>query len=64
MGSLYSFLNDSVKSLEWLENSVNKGFINYPMLNEYDLLLDNIRGEERYKKLMLRVKTEWENFEV
>ncbi len=64
MASVYSFINEKDKSLEWLENAVNRGFINYPMLNEYDPLLDNIRGEERYKNLMARVKYEWENFEV
>ncbi len=26
--------------------------------------LENIRGEERFKKLMERVKYEWENFEI
>ena len=26
--------------------------------------LKNIRGEERFKKLMGRVKVEWESFEV
>ena len=25
---------------------------------------ENIRGEERFKKFMERVKVEWENFEV
>ena len=64
MASVYSYINDRNKSLEWLENAVNRGFINYQMLNEYDPLLENIRGEERYKRLMKRVKYEWENFEV
>ncbi len=27
-------------------------------------ILDNIRGEERFKKLMERVNVEWENFSV
>jgi len=27
-------------------------------------VLENIRGEERYKKLMERVKYEWETFKV
>jgi tetratricopeptide (TPR) repeat protein len=51
------------ESLDWLENAVERGFINYPELqrNRY---LDNLRGEERFKKLMERVKYEWEHFEV
>jgi len=52
------------KAMEWLERAVNLGFINYPFLNDIDPLLENIRSEPRFKKLMERVKKEWENFEV
>ena len=52
------------KSLDWLENSVDLGFINYPFLNEYDPFLESIRGEKRFKELMKRVKYEWEHFDV
>jgi hypothetical protein len=52
------------KAMEWLENAVNLGFINYPFLNDIDPLLENIRGEQRFEKLMERVKHECENFEV
>ena len=64
LSAFYSLSGEKGKSLEWLENAVNRGFINYPMLNDYDRLLINVRGEERFKKLMERVKHEWENFEV
>jgi non-specific serine/threonine protein kinase len=60
----YSLLGQKEDALDWLENAVNRGFINYPFLNEYTPFLKNIRGEERFKKLMERVKYEWENFEV
>jgi non-specific serine/threonine protein kinase len=62
VASLYSLLGQKEDALDWLENAVNRGFINYPFLNEYDTFLKNIRGEERFKKLMERVKYEWENF--
>ena len=52
------------EAMDWLENAVNLGFLNYPLLSEYDPLLENIRGEARFKKLMERVKYGWENFEV
>jgi TolB-like protein len=51
------------ESLDWLENAVNRGFINYPTLKR-DPFLDNLRGEARFKKLMERVKHEWEHFGV
>jgi len=57
-------LNDArEESLDWLENAVNLGFINYPEL-ERNPYLENLRGEERFKSLMERAKYEWENFEV
>lgn len=64
LASFLSLVNQKKEALDWLENAVNRGFINYPFLNKYDPFLENIRGEERFKKLMERVKYEWENFEV
>jgi TolB-like protein/Flp pilus assembly protein TadD len=60
----YALIGQDRDALDWLENAVNRGFINYPFLNEYDPLLENIRSEPLFKKLMDRVKYEWENFEV
>lgn len=64
LAGIFSLLNEKKTALDWLENAINHTFINYPFLNEYDPFLENIRGEERFKKLMKRVKKEWENFEV
>ncbi len=52
------------EAFKWLNHAVSKGFVNYPILNEKDPFLENIRGEPRFKKLMEKVKYEWENFEV
>lgn len=64
IATFYSYLGEKEKSLEWLENAVGLGLINYPLLSEHDKLLNNIRGEPRFKKLMKKVKIKWENFEV
>jgi len=64
VATFYAYLDDKEESLKWLENSINRGFINYPLLSEQDKLLVNIRGEERFNKLMERVKYEWGNFKV
>jgi TolB-like protein/tetratricopeptide (TPR) repeat protein len=61
--SFCSFLGQPNDALDWLENAINRGFYNYPFM-EVDPFLDNIRGEKRFKKLMERVKYEWEHFEV
>jgi len=60
----YAILGEKEKTIDWIEIAVNHGFINYPFLNKYDYLIDNIRSEDRFKKLLKRVKTEWENFEA
>ncbi len=59
-----SLIGENQIAYDWLENSVRKGCTNYPFLNEYYPFLENIRGEEQFKKLMERVKYEWDNFEV
>jgi serine/threonine protein kinase len=64
MSASYALIDQKQEALDWLDNAVNRGFINYPFLNEYDPLLENIRSEERFKKLMERVKHEWESFKV
>ena len=39
-----SLLGAKEEALDWLENAVHRGFINYPYL-QCDPFFDNIRGE-------------------
>ena len=64
MAANYALIDHPQEAMDWLENAVNRGFVNYPFLNEFDPLLNNIRSEPEFKKLMERVKNEWERFEV
>jgi TolB-like protein len=64
MAANYALIEHPQEALDWLENAVNRGFVNYPFLNEYDPLLKSIRSESRFKTLMERVKYEWESFEI
>jgi TolB-like protein/lipoprotein NlpI len=64
IANYYAMIEENDQSLKWLERAVECGLINYPLLSEIDPIIKNIRGEERFKKLMERVKYEWENFEV
>ena len=64
MAEGYALIGEEGEALRWLEHAADKGWINYPLLSEIDPFLANIRGEERFKKLMERVKYEWEHFEV
>jgi TolB-like protein len=51
------------EALDWLENAISRGFLDYQSM-ERDFLLDNIRGEERFKKLVERAKYDSDHFEV
>jgi TolB-like protein len=64
MAEGYSILGEKNEAIRWLDRAVEKGFFNYPMLNEKDPLLNNIRGEPGFKNLMNKIKYKWENFEV
>jgi non-specific serine/threonine protein kinase len=55
-------MDEKRESLKWLENAVDRGFFNYPLLNEQDILLKKIRNEKGFKTLMIKVKKEWESF--
>ena len=44
------------EALEWLENAIHHGFMNYPFLSQYDPLLENIRPKQRFKALMEDVR--------
>ncbi len=59
----YDLVDEKDEALRQLEYSIGRGFVNYSILNEKDPFLENIRREPRFKKLMERVKHEWENFE-
>ena len=58
-----SLLGAKEEALDWLENAIHRGWINYPMI-QCDPFFDNIRGDTRFKKLAERAKYEWEHFEV
>jgi hypothetical protein len=60
---LLALVDAKREALDWLENAVRQGLINCPAL-EWNPYLANIRGEERFRKLMERVKYEWEHFEA
>jgi len=55
MAECYALIDEKDEAIDWLEEVVKWGFINYPFLNEINRFLENIRGEARFKKLMKRV---------
>jgi non-specific serine/threonine protein kinase len=59
-----ALIGEKEAALDCLELDLNLGMSNYPLMSERDPFLANIRGEERFKGLMERVKYEWEHLEV
>ena len=57
----FALVHEHDKALDFLELAVRTGMVNYPFLNKFDPLLENIRHEERFKSLMLEAKELSEN---
>jgi hypothetical protein len=58
----FALVNERERALDWLEHWVDRGSINYPMLARLDPLLQPLRGEPRFQRLLERVRPEWERF--
>jgi serine/threonine protein kinase/tetratricopeptide (TPR) repeat protein len=52
----YALVGENGKAMNFLEHSVKMGMLNYSFLSKHDPLLENLRGDERFKKLMEKVK--------
>ncbi|MCK5700752.1 MAG: hypothetical protein KAI29_06350, partial [Cyclobacteriaceae bacterium] len=64
LSGIYSLIGEKEKAIDYVERATRDVFINYPLFSKYDPFLENIRGEERFKKLMEEVKYKWENFKT
>ena len=62
MADCFAIINEPELALDWLENAIRYGIKNHPFLNEYDPMLENIRADERFNKLMEKVRYEYEGF--
>lgn len=64
MAEGYAVLGNAAEALRWLENSMAKGFLNYPMVKTWDPLLHSVRRDSRFLHLMQTMRGRWESFEV
>jgi len=64
VAGLYAVIGEKDEALRWLERAIDRGWINYPLFAEQDPFFENIRGDERFQRLMDRIKPEWERFQV
>jgi hypothetical protein len=63
LADVYASINEKDKAVDYLERAARDIFIDYPFFSKHDPFLQNIRGDERFEKLMKKVKEKWTNFE-
>jgi TolB-like protein len=63
VAAVYAILGKKDEAIDWLEQAVRRGFINYPFLAEQEPFLTSIRGEPRFQSLMKEVKRRWKAFQ-
>jgi eukaryotic-like serine/threonine-protein kinase len=59
---LFGLVGDRDRAFRWLERWIDRGAINYPLLAHGDPLLEPLRKELRFQRLLDRIKPEWEAF--
>ena len=64
VASGYALLGEMDEALRWLRNAVDRGFFNYPFLNDYDPFLENLRSDQRFQELMEYTRERWESFDA
>lgn len=64
LADCYALAGAKNEAMDWLEKDIRLGFINYPYLAIHSRLLANLRGEDRFNKILEQVKKKWEEFEV
>ena len=50
---------ETEEALDWLENTVRIGNINYPFWSQHNAWVDSIRGNSRFDAIMRDVEREW-----
>lgn len=51
------------EAIEWLNYCVDRGWQNYPLFAEGDVMLSGIRDDPRFKQILDKIKPKWESFE-
>jgi hypothetical protein len=63
LAAAYASAGEYEKSLDWLENSVQRGLTNYRMIGEYDPYLIRMQGNPRFEAIKDRARRGWESLQ-
>jgi non-specific serine/threonine protein kinase len=64
MADCHALVDETDEALDWVENAIRRGFINYPFLSQYDAILGKLHGHPRFQALMEKCRKAWENFDA
>jgi serine/threonine protein kinase len=64
MAECYMLIDEHEQALDWLATAIDRGFINYPFLSQYDKGLTKLHGDPRFEALMQKAKSEFDRFEM
>lgn len=64
LAQAFTLLDEPARAVAWLENAVGRGFSNYPLIADLDPLLEGIRGDADFQRVMRAAKAKWQAFEV
>jgi hypothetical protein len=64
MADCFSMIDEKEEAINWLEEGVRWGCVNYPFFVDHNPFLEPLRDEDRFKNLMETVKHRWETFAV
>jgi len=64
VASAYALVGASDQALDWLQNAVTRGFINYRFLSQHDPMLASLRGDLRFVTLMAEARQRHERLRL
>jgi hypothetical protein len=56
----YAMIGEIRSAVTWLERAIRHGCGNYPLLARTDPLLENVRGDPDFQRLMEELRPRWE----
>jgi non-specific serine/threonine protein kinase len=63
LAECYGVLGEQERTLDWLENAVQRGFVHYPYLSR-SRTFDSLRANPRFADLLDRVHTVWQEMQT
>jgi non-specific serine/threonine protein kinase len=64
MADVFALAGMTDEALDWVENALSRGWVNYPFTVLHDPLLAPLRDDTRFLQLADRMKREWEQFDA